>query len=165
MNDLLRIAALFALVTLSLIAFFAVLGVLFPLRVSKTYAAIQAMPGRAFAVGLVNGLFFGALAAVLLSLSKGPGVLALPGLLVAALLAVGLSVGVAGVVEIVGERLFPQAGRLGRTAGGTLALWLACLLPFVGWVLLFGYVAFLGLGGFVLSYFARPLTPAPAAVE
>jgi hypothetical protein len=64
-----------------------------------------------------------------------------------------------------GRAPVPAGRRLGRTAGGTLALWLACLLPFVGWVLLFGYVAFLGLGGFVLSYFARPVTPAPAALE
>jgi hypothetical protein len=145
-------------VALSLVAFFAVIGALFPNRLAQAEAVVEMMPGRAFTVGLVNLVFFGAVMLVLFSLAErfqGGGLRALGSIFLVAL-SVGVSFGLAAVVEVLGARIRDQAAGLMRTAWGTILLALACALPFIGWFGLLPYVASLGLGGFILSFFSRP---------
>lgn len=145
-------------VTLSLVAFFAVVAALFPHRVSQTEAVINGMPGRSFVVGLVNLIFFGAVMLVFFSLAgrfNGAGLRALGGLFLI-VLSIGVSFGLAGVVQVLGARIKDGAIGLTRTAWGTVLLALGCGLPFIGWFGLLPYAASLGLGGFILSFFTRP---------
>lgn len=145
---------------LSLVAFFAVVGAFFPHRVSRIETVVEAMPGRSFVVGLVNLVFFGAVMLVLFSLAErfnGAGLRAL-GVIFLVVLSIGVSFGLAGVVQIVGARIKDEAGGLVRTAWGTVLLALACGLPFIGWFGLLPYAASLGLGAFILSFFIRSNT-------
>jgi len=156
----------FILVAISLVAFFVVLIALFPQRLAKTSAIADAMPGRAFLVGLVNFLFFGALAVALLALNDrvGHGVLVIPALFFLTPLTMGLSFGLGGITQLLGRRLAPQKTELQRTIWGALTLGFACLLPFVGWFGLLPYTGLLGLGAFIISFFYRlpsPLAPLP----
>jgi hypothetical protein len=157
MSEILRPLIIFIVITISLIAFFLVLKALFPQRLAKTSAITDAMPGRSFLVGLVNFLFFGALAMVFLALNDrvGKGLLVIPALFFLTPLTIGLSFGLGGITQLLGQRLAPQKTELQRTIWGTLALGFGCLLPIVGWFGLLPYTALLGLGAFIISFFYR----------
>jgi hypothetical protein len=156
MNTLFEITAGVLLINLSLIAFFAVLGVFFPNRLGRTRQLMSGMPGRSLLVGLVNLIFLGLLALVFYQLGQKTGIFYLPALLLAALLLIGASFGLAAVAETVGERVAPQAAPFWRTACGGLLLGLGCVLPVVGWFGLLPYALLLGLGGWILTFFVRP---------
>lgn len=159
MQDALRILLLLAFLNLGLVAYFLTLTALFPRRIAKTRAAADLMPGRSFAVGLVNFLFFGALTLVIFALANNIGnealrtLITLPALLFLTLLGLGLSFGLAGMVQLVGERLAPAQSHFRRTLWGTLALSLGSSLPFVGWFLLLPYSGLVGLGAFIVGFF------------
>ncbi len=141
-----------ALLAVSLIAFFGVLAALFGRRVERARQLAAQTPARAFLVGLVNCLFLGAISLGLIALSRAIGpIAALPALAILAVLAIGLAFGLAGVAQLLGERLFPGRDGLARTALGTLALALGCVLPYAGWYGLLPYLALLGLGAFVIG--------------
>ncbi len=161
MSEILRPLLFFIVITISLVAFFIVLKALFPQRIAKTSAVADAMPGRAFLVGLVNFLFFGALAIILLALNDkfGKGLLVIPALFFLTPLTIGLSFGLGGITQLLGQRLAPQKTELQRTIWGTLVLGFACLLPIVGWFGLLPYTALLGLGAFIISFFYRLPSP------
>ena len=160
MTDILRLFFIIILLTIALSAYFLVLGALFTNRVAKTQRVLTAMPGRSFGVGLVNFLFFGVIALVLFSLSDKAGsvikvILTIPALLITAVLAIMLSFGLVGIVNLLGERIFPETSSWKQTVFGSIILSFACALPFVGWFLLFPYVGFVGIGGFILGLFQR----------
>ncbi len=161
MRDFLNLLVALILGSLGLSAFFVALSVLFPRRIAKTRAVADAVPGRAALVGLVNFLFFGVIAVALSGISDQLGndllrvLLIIPALVCAALLSVGLTFGLAGVVQLVGQRLSPQDHELKRMVAGTLVLGWACALPFVGWFGLLPYAGLLGLGAFIVSFFYR----------
>jgi len=157
MTELIRPILFFILITLSLVAFFVVLKALFPQRLAKTSALADLLPGRAFLVGLVNFLFFGALTTAFLGLNDkfGGGLLVIPALFFITPLTIGLSFGLGGITQLLGQRLAPQKPELQRTLWGTLALGFGCLLPIVGWFGLLPYTALLGLGAFIISFFYR----------
>ena len=161
MTDLIHPILLILGFNLTLVVFFVVLNALFPRRVARTRTVADAMPGRAFAVGLVNFLFFGAITFILFTLVGQVGndllriILALPALFFLSVLSVGLSFGLAGVVQLVGERLAASQTELRRTVWGALALSLGSSLPFVGWFGLLPYAGLLGLGAFIVGFFYR----------
>ncbi len=160
MTDILRIFFIIILLTIALAAYFLVIGALFANRVVKTQRVITAMPGRSFGVGLVNFAFFGTVALVLFSLAENAGsvvkvILILPALFITAVLAVLLSFGLAGMVNLLGERILPEVTSWKRIVFSTAVLSFACALPVVGWFLLFPYVGFVGIGAFILSLFQR----------
>jgi hypothetical protein len=160
MNNFPRLALTVILGDLSLIAFVVVVRALFPARAGRTQQIAEGMPGRAFLVGLINFLFFGAIALLFSALADrlGNELPRLPMLVIAAALSVGLSFGLAGVAQLVGERVAAQARAVRQTLWGTLALSLACALPFVGWFLLLPYAGLLGLGAFIIGFFYKPPT-------
>jgi len=160
MTDILRLFFIIILLTVSLAAFFLVIGTLFTQRVAKTERVITGMPGRSFGVGLVNFAFFGVIAVVLFSIAGNAGnfvkvILNIPALLITAALVIMLSFGLTGMVNLLGERILPEVVSWKRTAFGTMVLCFACALPFVGWFLLFPYVGFVGIGAFILGLFQR----------
>ncbi len=160
MNEILRIFFIAILLTITLAAYFLAIGALFTNRVTKTQNIINQTPGRAFGLGLVNFLFFGVIAMVLLSVAENTGafvkgVLTLPALLILAFLAVLLSLGLTGMVNVLGERLFPDMPSWKRNLWSAVILCFACALPFVGWFLLLPYVGFVGIGASILGFFQR----------
>ena len=160
MTDILRLFFIIILLTIGLAAYFLVLHALFANRVTLAQRVINQMPARAFGVGLVNFLFFGVIAMILLSVAENTDgaikvILTIPALLILALMTMILSFGLAGMVSLVGERIIPEHSSLKKTVWGTVMLTFACALPFVGWFLLLPYVAFIGFGAVILGFFQR----------
>ena len=160
MTDILRFFFIIILLTASLAGYFLVIGAFFPNRVTKARRVLNQMPGRSFGVGLVNFLFFGVIAIALFSVAENAGgivkgILTFPALIITGFLAFLLSLGLAGAVNEVGTRLFPDQSHWRQTAWGSAILTFACALPFVGWFLLLPYVALVGIGATILGFFQR----------
>ena len=160
MTDILRLFFIIIFLTISLAAYFLVLNALFTNRVTRAQRVMNQMPARAIGVGLVNFLFFGVIAMILFSVAENANgaikaILTLPALLITALLVITLSFGLAGVVNLLGERILTEHSSLKKSIGGSVLLSFACALPFVGWFLLFPYTALLGFGAVILSLFQR----------
>ena len=160
MTDILRTFFIVTLLTITLAAYFLVIGALFTSRVTKTQSIINQTSGRAFGLGLVNFFFFGLIAFVMLSLAENAGsfvkgVLTIPALLILAFLSVLLSLGLTGMVNVLGERLFPDMTSPKRNVWSAVILCFACALPFVGWFLLLPYVGFVSIGASILGFFQR----------
>jgi hypothetical protein len=164
MTDIFRALLIVLLLTVSLAAYFVTLGALFPSRVAKVGQVINQIPGRSLGVGFVNFLFFGVILLVLITITDGNAnrvnsvlraILLVPTIGLAALLTAVLSFGLAGMVNGLGEKVFPAFEALKRTISGSVLLSFAFALPFVGWFLLFPYVALTGFGAVILSFFQR----------
>jgi hypothetical protein len=157
-----RIVGLFVLVILSLIslaALFSVFGLFFNRRIERTKELVQTGLWRSFLVGLVNFIFFAAVALALIALGNRLGskqIFGLLGLVVLLPLGIGMVFGLAGMVSLVGDKFASaSAGELPRTVWGTVMLALACGLPFVGWFGLLPFVGLVGLGALIISLFSR----------
>lgn len=160
MTDILRLFFIIVLLTIGLAAYFLVVGALFANRVAKAQRVINQIPARAIGVGLVNFLFFGVIAMILFSVAQNTNgviqvILTIPALLIAVLMILLLSFGLAGMVNLVGERILPEHSSVKKSVWGSVLLTFACALPFVGWFLLLPYVAFLGFGAVILGFFQR----------
>lgn len=155
MSDLARLAAGLLIAGLLLAAFFVVMSALFPRRVGRTRALAAGLPGRSLAIGLVNFIFLMAVILALMALADWSGValFGVPALVLMVLLSTAGVFGLAGVVQLVGERLLPQQPEPNRMLWGTLAVSFGCATPVVGWFGLLPYVALLGLGAFILTFF------------
>jgi len=164
MNDILRFLFIIILLALSFTAYFLVIGAFFPRRVEKTQRVITQMPARAFGVGLVNFLFFGVILVVMFTITDGNAnrvnsivriTLLIPTLALTALLVAVLSLGFAGMVHVLGERIFPELNPLKRSMLGTTILSFACALPFIGWFMLLPCIGFTSFGAVILGFFQR----------
>lgn len=153
---------LILLSVLTLIAFFLTVALLFPQRVGLSRQAAHEMPGRSFVLGLINTLFFAALIFGFMALADGSGapIFYLPALLLIIFYLAALSLGLAGLILLTGERMLPKSSCNRQRILGALTLILGCLTPFIGWFGLFTYLCLLGFGSFVLSYF-RNSAPIP----
>ena len=160
MSDIVRLLVIIILLLVGLSAYFLVLNALFAPRLTRTRSIAQSMPARSFGIGLVNFLFFSVIAIVLFSIAENAGsfikgVLSIPGIIILALLALALSFGLAGMSNLIGERIFPDLAPWKQTLWGTICLTLACALPFVGWFLLLPYVGCVGIGAVILGFIQR----------
>lgn len=160
MSDIARLFFVVILLIAGLAAYFLVVNALFASRVARTRSIVQSMPGRSFGIGLVNFVFFAVIALMLFSVAEhtGPfvrGILIIPAMIILALLAIVLSLGLAGMSNLIGERIFPDMPAWKQTGWGTVCLSLACALPFVGWFLLFPYAGFVGVGAVILGFLQR----------
>jgi hypothetical protein len=164
MDDLFRAAVVIVLGNVLLVPFCLAQDALFSGRLARTRALAAQMPGRSLLVGLVNLLFFGAVALAFSASAdrSGSELLRLPAIILVAGLAVGLSLGLTAMAGLVGARLRPQASAVSQMAWGALTLSLGSTLPVVGWFALLPYIAGLGLGAFIISFVARP-QPRPDA--
>ena len=166
MKEILDIVLVFLVLALLLIPFFIVLGTLFPKRTAKTQSILNLMPGRAFAVGLVNFVFFLSVGMVFLIIADRvenliKAILFIPALIIFTALAVTLSFGLTGMVQLIGERIAPAQSLWRRTLWGTLLLGIGCAVPLVGWFLLLIYAACTGIGAFITSFFQPDRPPLP----
>ncbi|MBN8583202.1 MAG: hypothetical protein J0L96_21235 [Anaerolineae bacterium] len=160
MTDILRLTLITLLLTITLAAYFLVIGALFTSRVAKTQTILNLTPGRSFGLGMVNFFFFGLIAFVLLSLAENAGsfvkgILTIPALIILTFLTILLSLGLTSTVQHLAERLFPDLVNWKRNLWSAVILCIACALPFVGWFLLLPYVAFTGIGATILGFFQR----------
>lgn len=156
MNDIFRLSLIILFLTITFTSYFLVIGALFTNRVSKTQNVINQTPGRSFGLGMVNFLFFGAIAFVLLSIaeSTGPfikGLLTIPALLILTFLIVLSSIGLTSLVKVLSERIFPDLTSWKQMLWGSIVLCFACALPFVGWFLLIPCIIFMGIGAAILG--------------
>ena len=157
MLEVIGLSLVVVLILIGLIAFFLVFKALFPARVESTRYHADQMTGRSFVIGLVNFVFFFAVALAFFALGNAVGVqfFHVIALFVLIFPVIGIVFGLAGIVELLGERLAPESTGLRRTGLAVLALSLACALPFVGWFGLFPYAGLLGMGAFIISLFQR----------
>jgi len=164
MTDILRLLLILLLLTISLSAYFLVISALFPNRVTRVQRTFNQMPGRSLGLGFINFMFFGVILIVLFTITDGNAnrvnsvvriILLIPTLALTALLTAILSLGIAGMVYVLGERIFPDLNGLRRSIAGTVISSFACALPFVGWFLLFPYIALTGFGAMILGFFQR----------
>jgi hypothetical protein len=127
--------------TIGLVAYFLVVSALFPQHILKTRNTIQSMSARSFGIGLVNFVFFTVIALVLFSVSENATaafkvILTIPALIILAVLAILLSFGLAGMSNLIGERIFQGISIWKQTLWGTGPLfvvlclcWLVPVLP------------------------------------
>ena len=160
MTDIFRIFFIIIALTITLAAYFLVIGAFFTNRVMKTQTIINQTSGRAFGLGMVNFLFFGLIAFVLLSVAENAGafvkgILTIPALVIFGLLTVLLSLGLTGMVNVLAERIFPDLTLWKRNIWSAVILCFACALPFVGWFLLLPYLGFVSIGAAILGFFQR----------
>jgi hypothetical protein len=146
-----------ASIVLLIVAIGLTLVALFPSATARTRRSMEATPGAAFAIGLVNSLFMGGIALALAGLANGLGLglLRAPALALLAILVVLLTFGLTASSLMVGTRLFPERSATARGLLGGTGLVLACLTPFVGWFGVLPYICFLGIGGFILGLFRK----------
>ena len=146
-----------------LICLLTLVTVLFPRIAGAAQRSAAAMPGRSLLLGVVNLLFFTALVVVLTAAgeraSSRSGVLEVLALAPALVLAAGMTVGLAAMSALIGDRMVPQRGPISQVVIGAAALVLAGLTPFLGWFLFFPYVALVGLGGVLIGLFSRAPEP------
>jgi hypothetical protein len=149
---------------LCLAALFLVLGSFFPVPIERTRRAAESALARSFLVGLINVIFLVAIGMGLgaLAESLGLGFLSVIVVLLAIVLVILLTFGLAGMAEIVGGKLAPDRGRVRRTGWGTVALALGCLTPYVGWFGLLPFVGLTGIGAFLLGWYTDRAKPAEA---
>lgn len=160
MSDIARLIIIIILLLLGVSAYFLVLNALFAARLTRTKTMAQSMTGRSFGIGFVNFVFFAVIAMVLLAVAENTGdflqlILTIPAVVILGILAIVLSFGLAGMSNLIGERLFSDLPAWKQSLWGTVCLTLACALPFVGWFLLLPYVGLIGIGAVILGFFQR----------
>jgi hypothetical protein len=138
-------------------SFFIAILALFPRLVQRTAEAAKRMHGRAVVLGIVNLAF---LAIITFALGTiGEQVSSLPlqflTLILAGLILVGVSLGLAGMALLMGERLIPERSEIQQIVAGSGLLILSSLTPYLGWFLLLPYLCIRGVGGLFLGIFAR----------
>lgn len=157
MTDLFRFTLIIILLTITFASYFLVIHALFTNRVGKTQSVINQTPGRSFGLGMVNALFFGAIAFVLLSIAENTGafikgLLTIPALLSLTFLIILSSIGLTSMVKVLSERIFPDLTSWKQIVWGSAVLCFACALPFVGWFLLIPYILFISIGAAILGF-------------
>lgn len=164
MEQLLGLLIAVPLLGATLVGLFAVMNALFTSWIARTSETAETQAARSFLVGLVNLIFGAALIAAIIALADGTGLdfLIVLAVMLAAVLVIAAAFGLAAMAQIIGARILPGGQGLRPLIGGTVALALGCLVPYVGWFGLLPYVVLRGLGAFVMVLFARPRKPQAA---
>jgi hypothetical protein len=156
MDDFLNIFLLTLAIGLSLAASIVSIKTFFPNRIQKTRRVLETMPGRSLALGLVNSLFLSIIILVFSALMENVSqIFVVPTLFFGLLMLVGLLNGLTATADLVGNRLFGEHTEVRRTAYATWVLYAACLLPFIGWFIFFGYLWCVGFGAAILGFFVK----------
>ncbi|MEW6030062.1 MAG: hypothetical protein ACOYZ8_16075 [Chloroflexota bacterium] len=147
-----------------LISLLAAVNLLFPAPVQRTREALEASMGRAFLLGLVNGLFLLVVGALLLRLGEGAGgvigaILILLLLCLILGLVIFVTVGLAAFTRLTGERMGAGKSVFGNHLRGGALIVLAGLTPYLGWFVFTPFVLFAGLGAAIQAAIRRK--PAP----
>jgi hypothetical protein len=136
-----------------LVALFMTVNAFFNRILERTREIAAEHASRSFLTGLVNGLFLAVVVIALIAVSQNSGVefFFILAFLISLILLAGVLFGTTSMVLLLKERLYP--GQLGNRpmamSGGILTL--ACLTPYIGWLGLFPYIIFRGMGAFVIA--------------
>jgi hypothetical protein len=164
MTEILRVTLVAILLSIGFACYFLVVGALFSERVVKTIKTIKQSPVRSLGIGFVNFVFFAAITIALFAFAEEfqesgrtvpYSILMIPTLLLAAILVIILVLGLSAMINILGERIFPELSTWQKTFWGTVILAFGSAIPTVGWFLLFPYVALTGFGAVILGFFQR----------
>lgn len=141
----------------TLAALLALLVILLPTITGKTARTMEMMPGRSFILGAINFTFFFGVAFVFSQIGDGVGgffggLFSLGSLIIAFILLLLLSIGLAALVRLISERTDDNkpfsGGRLYRSA---VLLVGAMLAPLAGWFVLTSLALFIGLGSTIIT--------------
>ena len=151
----------------TLIALLAAIHLLLPDPVEKARLKLDAALGRSFLLGLVNLIFFSAIAAALVwltQLTRGQSygiapfvaaMLAILALVILVAVAVFALNGLVAMASLFGTRLGESKSPLTSDLRGGLLLLLACLTPYLGWYIFTPVVVCMGLGASVQVLFQK----------
>ena len=151
--EILSIILIVLAIEVSLVAYLTFMTVVFGRRVELAQQIMVTSPWRSFLIGLLNFLFFGAIALALNSI--GGEIPRLLAVIVLTVLIAAAGIGLSGLVNLTGQRLSPGAERLKMTAWGTITLSLACALPLLGWFVLLPAVLFVSFGAVIIGLFQK----------
>jgi amino acid permease len=151
----------------------AAIRLLLPAPVEKARLKLDIALGKSFLLGLVNMMFFSAIAALLVWLTQltrsqsfgiAPFLAAVMAVLALAILVTTVVFALNGVVamaSLFGSRLDKTKSPFMSDLYGGLLLVLACLTPYIGWYLFTPVVISMGLGASILALFQKkPLVAA-----
>jgi hypothetical protein len=143
------------LLGIGLVALMLTTAALWPRFIARARDNLETSPGKTFLIGLVNYLFFGAIALVTLNL--GPA--AVIGVGLSSILLVGTLLGLPAAATLVGVRLYGlrerETTRWNEVVAGSVALYLAVLLPVVGWFFALPALCLWSFGAAALTLFDR----------
>lgn len=147
-----------------LISMLAAVNLLLPAPVQRAREALETSFGRAFLLGLVNGLFILVAGGLLLRLGEGMGgiigaILILLLLCLALGLVVFLAIGLTAFTKLVGERMGAGRSVFGNHLRGSALIVLAGLTPYLGWFVFTPFVLFAGLGAAIQAAIRRKPVP------
>ena len=145
---------LFAILSLAaLVASLLLIRGLFPIRVDRIRQTLENHWKRSFWIGLLNTIMITIFVFGLASLGEGAPIFYIPTFAIYGVFLIGLLYGLAALVNYLGDRLFPDQLPVKRDIRAGAVFLLACLLPGVGWFLLFPYGISLAAGGVVITLF------------
>lgn len=166
MIEILPLVLLVSLSGLCLVMLFTAIEAFFPDIIAATRYTSEDAHGRSFLIGLLNFVFLALLMTWLGSLADrlGAGFLGYIAIVFFVLLAIGLTFGVSGMAGYIGLRIWPEDSSWKSTAKGGALLTLACLTPYIGWFGMLPYIAFRGLGAYLITLFERIRRREPAEI-
>ena len=150
-------AGLLGLVLLGvgLVAVLLVTAAVWPHFTSRARDNLETSPGKTFLVGLVNYLFLGAIALVTLNLGSA----AVIGAILSGILLVGTFLGLPAAATLVGTRLHAlrerETTRWNEIITGGITLYLAALLPVMGWFIVLPALCLWSFGTAALTLVSR----------
>ncbi len=145
-----------------LISIFIVVGLMFPLPVTRIRETLEASLGRSLLLGLVNLLGVGVLDALFLWLAQLfngvkviGGILVVLGAAITLLLALLTFLGLASFANLLGHRIGEVKNEFNATWRGGALLFLAGLTPFAGWFVFTPLAVLTALGASIQTIFRR----------
>ena len=156
-NQLIRgltVLFLFLILAFCLVALLLTIIALLPQATNKSKLALQHSPWQAFFIGLANYVFLGGIS--LFTFNVGIDAIALIGLAIISCLTIVTSVGLGGLVTLMGERLSTLHNQplssLKQLIWAIITLTLAGAFPFIGWFLLTPIMFMVAFGSAVLAW-------------
>lgn len=138
-----------------LVALLLIIAALWPGFTLRTRANLEGSPGKTLMIGLVNYIFLGAIA--LVSMELGP--IAIVGITLGGVLLIGTFLGLPAAAGLVGARLHTlreqETTHWGEIVGGSIALYLAILIPVMGWFILLPALCLWSFGAAALTLASR----------
>ena len=157
-GELLVIVTVLVLCGIGIAALALVLDVMFTRVIRRARNTAERMPFRAAGIGFINLLFFSIISIALLSIAQEgasdegfAGLLRLVAAIILLVLCAFIAFGIAAIARWVGERLSPNATTTRQIVNGIVALELASLAPFVGWVLVPLVTILVGYGAVIIA--------------